>query len=105
MDIVRHYTYIDDTIDGFIKAIAYVSTHNSFEIFNLGESQTIKLLEMVKELEKASGKKAILDWQHMQPGDVAYTCADIEKSKKLLGYDPTHSFEQGIRKFINWYEG
>jgi UDP-glucuronate 4-epimerase len=100
----RDYTYIDDTIDGFIKAMEYAEGHPDFEIFNLGESQTINLLDMIETLQKASGKAASLDWQPAQPGDVAYTCADLEKSRNLLGYDPSCSFEQGIRHFLDWFE-
>jgi UDP-glucuronate 4-epimerase len=100
----RDYTYIDDTIGGIQKAVDYVNTHTGFEIFNLGESQTVKLADMITELEKASGSKAIMDIQPLQPGDVNYTCADIEKSRKILGYNPVWSFEKGIRSFIDWYE-
>jgi len=101
----RDYTYIDDTIDGIFKAIDYKDDSLGYEIFNLGESKTIKLIEMISELEKATDKKAIISRQPMQEGDVIYTCADISKSQRLLGFNPTHSFEQGIRKFIDWYKG
>jgi len=99
----RDYTYIDDTIDGIICALDYKDKPLGFEIFNLGESQTIKLLDMIKELEKASGKTASLDWQTIQPGDVTYTCADISKAREILGYNPRFSFQEGIRSFIDWY--
>ncbi|MFO7659980.1 MAG: GDP-mannose 4,6-dehydratase [Candidatus Cloacimonadaceae bacterium] len=99
----RDYTYIDDTIDGIIKAIDYQGEAHSFEIFNLGESQTIMLKEMIAELEKASGRTAIIDPQPLQPGDVLYTCADITKSRNLLGYNPHFSFQEGIRRFIDWF--
>jgi UDP-glucuronate 4-epimerase len=100
----RDYTYIDDTIDGILKAINYVNAHPGFEIFNLGESQTIQLKDMIFELEKASGRKAALDTQPLQPGDVNYTCADIERSRKVLYYNPTWEFRKGISKFIGWFE-
>jgi len=100
----RDYTYIDDTIEGIIRAIEYKTAPNTYEIFNLGESQTIRLSEMIFELEKASGKKAIIDHQPMQEGDVVYTCADITKSKELLGYNPKVAFSEGVRRFIEWFE-
>jgi len=100
----RDYTYIDDIIDGVVKAADYVCKGTCFEIFNLGESRTIKLTEMIKTIETAIGKAAILDWQPMQQGDVAYTCADINKSRQLLEYNPTFSFEAGIANFIRWFE-
>ncbi len=100
----RDYTYIDDIIDGVVKAMDYIQNHDCFEIFNLGESKTIKLLDMIKTLETISGRTAILDWQPRQVGDVNYTCADILKSKQILGYNPTFSFEQGIKNFISWFE-
>jgi len=100
----RDYTYIDDTIDGVLKAIEYVKVQYGFEIFNLGESQTVRLKDMIAELEKASGKKAMIDWQPIQPGDVGYTCADLEKSREKLGYNPSWSFEKGIRSFIDWFD-
>ena len=74
-----------------------------YEIFNLGESQTISLKEMVATIEKVIGKKALLNKLPMQPGDVNRTFADISKAKKMLGYDPDTKFEDGIRKFVEWY--
>lgn len=100
----RDYTYIDDIIDGVTKALEYVNVHSCFEIFNLGESKTINLPEMIKTIETACGKTAILDWQPKQKGDVNYTCADITKSKQILGYNPSYSFEQGIKNFIEWFK-
>ena len=99
----RDYTYIDDTIDGIIQAIDYKDKPAGFEIFNLGESQTIMLKDMITELEKASGRTADIDRQPLQPGDVLYTCADISKSQNLLGYNPQFSFQEGIRRFIEWF--
>ena len=98
----RDYTYIDDIIDGIVKAIDYVRSGNHFEIFNLGESQTITLNEMISTLEKALNIEARKEWLPMQPGDVLRTFADISKSKKILGYNPKTGFQDGIEKFIKW---
>lgn len=101
----RDYTYIDDIIDGVLKSVSYIEKNdNVYEIFNLGESQTITLKEMVETIEKALGKKAVLDKLPMQPGDVNRTFADISKAKEILGYDPKTKFEDGIKKFIEWYK-
>lgn len=100
----RDYTYIDDTIDGIVKAVDYQNTSKEPQIFNLGESKTIKLIDMIKTLEQLSGRTAILDRQPMQQGDVVYTCADITKSREVLGYEPQVSFEAGMCLFIDWFE-
>ncbi len=100
----RDYTYIDDIIDGILKSIVYLEENeNIYEIINLGESETVSLRKMVETLEKEIGKKAVLKKLSMQPGDVNRTFADISKAKELIGYDPKTKFEEGIKKFVNWY--
>lgn len=100
----RDYTYITDIVDGISKALSWTSnTQNAFEIFNLGGAQTISLLKMVKTIEKTIGKKAKVNFLSMQPGDVNRTFADISKSKNILSYFPTMSFDRGIEYFIEWY--
>ena len=98
----RDYTYIDDIINGIIKAIDFIIQNNDYQIFNLGESKTISLERMIKTIETSLGKKAQKEWLPMQPGDVIRTYADISKSKKMLGYNPKVDFELGIQKFIEW---
>ncbi len=101
----RDYTYIEDIIDGVLRAIQWVENgQGSYEIFNLGESRTVNLKEMVTTLEKEIGKKAKLKVLPMQPGDVQRTYADITKAQKILGYQPTTAFEDGIKQFIQWYK-
>lgn len=100
----RDYTYIDDIIDGIIKTIEYLKNNeNIYEIINLGECEPVSLKEMVETIEEAVGKKAILDIQPMQPGDVERTYADISKAKNLIGYAPRTSFKDGVEKFVQWY--
>lgn len=98
----RDYTYIDDILDGVRKAMDYDKT--PYEIFNLGESRTVELSELIELLETNLGKKAIINRLPMQPGDMPETFASIEKSSKMLGYDPTTPIEQGIEKFVNWFK-
>ena len=97
----RDYTYIDDIIQGVRAAIDYDATF--YEIFNLGESQTIELKELIEILEENLSKKAVIDRQPMQPGDVPITFADISKAKKLLNYNPTTKIREGIPKFVEWF--
>ncbi|WP_294707376.1 GDP-mannose 4,6-dehydratase [uncultured Fusobacterium sp.] len=101
----RDYTYIDDIVDGILKSMNYLfNNENVYEIFNIGESHVVSLKEMVETIENAIGKKAILDIQPMQPGDVDKTYADISKAKTMIGYDPQTNFSEGIRKFVEWYK-
>ncbi len=94
----RDYTYIDDIIEGIIGALHYEKS--DYEIFNLGNDQTITLAEMIKVIEEVLGKTAIIDRQPEQPGDVPQTWADIEKSKEYLGYQPGIHFQKGIQNYI-----
>jgi UDP-glucuronate 4-epimerase len=97
----RDYTYVDDIIQGVRAAIDY--DRSMYEIFNLGESQTIELNELIELLERSLDMKAVIDRQPMQPGDVPITFADITKSREMLGYNPTTKIAEGIPKFVNWF--
>jgi UDP-glucuronate 4-epimerase len=97
----RDYTYIDDIIQGVRAAIDYDAT--MYEIFNLGESQTTELSELIRLLETNLDMHAIIDRQPMQPGDVPTTFADISKSRAILGYNPTTKIADGIPKFVEWF--
>lgn len=99
----RDYTYVDDIIQGVRAAIDYRDSMH--EVFNLGESQTTELSRLIELLEENLGRKATIDRQPMQPGDVPITFADISKAKKLLGYDPQTKIEDGIPKFVDWFRG
>ena len=96
----RDFTYIDDIISGTIAAI---DRPLPYEIFNLGNSDTIGLLEFIGIIEEVLGLHAEKIFLPIQPGDVAETSADIEKSKKMLGFEPKTTLREGIRKFVDWY--
>lgn len=96
----RDYTYVTDTIDGII---ASTRKEFGFEIFNLGESECVTLARLIELLEKAIGKRAVINRLPMQPGDVPLTYADISKAERLLGYHPNVKIEEGIRMFIEWF--
>jgi UDP-glucuronate 4-epimerase len=97
----RDYTYIDDLIDGILGVLHH---HRGFEIYNLGESQTTTLNELIGLIEKNLGKKAKIEHMTTQPGDVSITYADIEKARTKLGYRPKVSMEEGIKRFVEWYK-
>jgi UDP-glucuronate 4-epimerase len=98
----RDYTYIDDLIEGILAVIRY---HKGFEIYNLGESQTTSLIELIKLIEGALGKKAKIEMLEPQPGDVSVTYADVSKAKRMLKYQPKVKIEEGIKRFVEWYKG
>lgn len=100
----RDYTYIADIIDGILKSIAYLETHQGvYEIINLGESEVVTLNAMLQTIETTMEKTAIRNQQPMQPGDVQKTNADIQKAKKMIGYAPSTNFQNGIKKFVEWF--
>jgi len=97
----RDYTYIDDVIQGTMAALQYEGS--LFDIFNLGENDTIQLKDLIAAIEKALGKKAKINQLPEQPGDMPLTCADISKARKLLGYKPTTRLSDGLPRFIEWF--
>jgi UDP-glucuronate 4-epimerase len=97
----RDYTYIDDVIHGTVAALQYEGP--LFDIFNLGESDTIQLKDLIAAIENALGKKAKINRLPEQPGEMPLTCADISKARKLLGYKPTTRLGEGLPRFIDWF--
>jgi UDP-glucuronate 4-epimerase len=97
----RDYTYIDDIIQGTMAALKYDGP--MFDVFNLGESDTIQLKDLIAAIEQTLGKKAKINRLTEQPGDMPLTCADISKARKLLGYNPKTKFEEGLPKFVDWF--
>ena len=100
-EMKRDFTYIDDIITGTKLAI---KANKKCEIFNLGNNKSEKIMDFVKLIEKHFDKKAKIEMQTMQPGDVKETYADIEKSKNILGYSPTINLDKGLMLFIDWYK-
>jgi UDP-glucuronate 4-epimerase len=96
----RDYTYVSDILDGIM---ACTQKEFGYEIFNLGESQVVPLNRMIELLEVALGKKAIIDRQPLQPGDVPLTFADVSKARARLGYNPSVKIERGIPLFVDWF--
>jgi UDP-glucuronate 4-epimerase len=98
----RDYTYVDDILDGVLKAL---DRSQGFRIYNLGESRTVSLKELVAAIGRATGKEPGVDWQPAQPGDVPRTFADVSRARAELGYDPRVGLEEGLRRFVAWYRG
>ena len=101
----RDYTFVDDIVDGIIKSMEYEEKNkNVYEILNLGNSSPISLKGMINVIGKVLNIEPVINQLPMQPGDVERTYADISKAKVLIGYEPKTSFEDGIRKFVEWYK-
>ena len=99
----RDYTFIQDIVSGIVSSMNYVVENDScFEIMNIGNNQPVKLKELIAAIENTLGKKAVIEQQPMQPGDVDITFANIGKAQKLLGYQPTTSIEEGLKEFVSW---
>lgn len=100
----RDYTFVSDTVDGIMKALEWTDGgHDRFDVFNLGNSNTVSLNRMIETLEQCLGRKAILDRLPDQPGDVDFTCADLSHSERVLGYRPHTDFKTGIKVFSEWF--
>jgi UDP-glucuronate 4-epimerase len=96
----RDYTYVNDIVSGIRRAIEYDGS--SFEVINLGNNQTVSLLDMIQGLQVALGRTAELQWLPPQPGDVPQTWANVDKAQSLLGYSPSTTYLDGVRNFADW---
>jgi UDP-glucuronate 4-epimerase len=97
--MMRDFTYIDDIIDGTVAAM---NKCTGFSIYNLGESRPISVNDLIAEIEKALGKKAVKKYLPSQPGDVERTFADVTKAVNELGYKPNTTIQAGLVKFVQW---
>jgi UDP-glucuronate 4-epimerase len=96
----RDYTYIDDAVEGTLGAFR---REHGFQVYNIGESQTITLAELLAAIEEQVGKKAIIEHLPEQPGDVKLTYAEIGKARERLGYNPQTKIREGLARFVQWY--
>ncbi len=96
---VRDYTYVDDAVDAIVKALGL---DEGFGVYNVGESRTWSLSQLVELLARELGVDAKIDGQPDQPGDVPATCADLTRSRRVLGYDPKVALPEGIHRFVKW---
>jgi UDP-glucuronate 4-epimerase len=96
----RDYTFIGDFTKGFINAI---DRAHGYEIFNLGNSSTVSLNEALAIVRDVTGRELVIEQRPMQPGDVELTNADVSKARRLLDYNPSTSFREGMGIFFDWY--
>jgi UDP-glucuronate 4-epimerase len=96
----RDYTFVADIVDGIVSALDFDCR---YEIFNLGNSNPVTLGEMIETIERVLDRPAKLERLPAQPGDVPLTCADISKARRMLGYSPKTSLEEGLRQFVSWH--
>ena len=115
----RDFTYIDDIVEGIVKLIDKVPVANKdwdesrndlstsfapYKIYNIGNNQPVKLMRFINALEDALGKEAEKIYVDMQPGDVIRTYADVSDLEKDIGFKPSTSIEDGLKKFVEWYK-
>ncbi len=114
----RDFTYVDDVVTAVVKLIDHVpqgdpawsgddpdpgSSYAPWRIYNIGNHTPVDLMEVVRQLETALGRKAVADLLPMQPGDVRETCADVSALERAVGFSPSTPVADGIRKFVDWY--
>ena len=114
----RDFTYIDDIVEGVIKAIDIKSSINKnwesnkpdpatssapWNIYNIGNNKPVQLMDYIEALENVLGKKAKINFLNLQPGDVPDTYANVDNLKKKLNYNPSTSVEEGVSNFVKWY--
>lgn len=96
----RDYTFVADTVDGMVAAL---DRPQSYEIYNLGSHYPVSLIDMVRTIERVTGKTAQIEWKPVQPGDVTTTYANVTRAGADLGYSPKVPFEEGIRRMVAWW--
>jgi UDP-glucuronate 4-epimerase len=106
-EMVRDFTYIDDIVAGVVAALdrppVATAKERPHRVYNLGNHRAVGLMDFIATIEKACGRKAKIDFQPMQPGDVKETLSDIEATTRDLGYRPTTEIEVGVPNFVAWY--
>lgn len=101
----RDYTYVDDIVDGTVRSLRYLLSHEDvYDIFNLGGSNPISLRKMIEIIGEELGVEPIIEQLPMQPGDVERTYSDFSHANAVLGYKPQIDFKEGIHRFVEWYK-
>ena len=117
--MLRDFTFVDDLVEGIYRTMKTPPSSNPsynhqnpnptessapYRILNIGNNAPVKLLDFVYAIEKSLGKKAIIDFQPLQPGDVTQTYADVTKLQTLTGYKPQTNIQDGVDAFVDWYK-
>lgn len=104
-DLYRDFTYIDDIVDGIINVINKVPEQEPpYNVYNIGNSTPVKLMEFIETIESALGIKAVKEFKEMQPGDVYKTFADVSELERDFNYRPDTLLADGIARFVEWYQ-
>ena len=102
-DLSRDFTYIDDIIQGIDKILEDKNIKEKYQLYNIGNSKPVQLIDFIKEVELSTGEKAILEMYPMQAGDVNQTWADVQELKDKFGYNPHYPVDKGVYNFVQWY--
>ncbi|MFP3859373.1 MAG: NAD-dependent epimerase [Bacteroidales bacterium] len=117
-EMQRDFTYIDDIVDGISKVARHTPVPNKdwsgetpdpfssvapYKVYNIGNSSPVHLMDFIHAIEESLGKEAQKNYLPLQPGDVPKTWADVENLKNDMGYQPTTSVKEGVKRFIDWY--
>lgn len=104
-DMSRDFTYIDDIVEGIVRILALPSVEKTpkHDVFNIGHSDPVQLMDFIRTIESKAGKKGVMKFEPMQKGDVLTTYADATKLRERTGYQPRVSLDEGIGKFAEWY--
>lgn len=117
-DMIRDFTYIDDIVEGVVRVLDHPPKGNTewsglqpdpsssrapYKVYNIGNQNPVRLMDFVHAIEEALERKAVIDFQPIQPGDVPATYADVSDLVKDMNYKPQTSVQEGIRSFIQWY--
>ena len=102
-DLSRDFTYIDDIIQGIDKILEDKNIKEKYQLYNIGNSKPVQLMDFIKEVELSTGEKAILEMYPMQAGDVNQTWADVQELKDKFGYNPHYPVDKGVYNFVQWY--
>lgn len=102
-DLSRDFTYIDDIIQGIDKILENQTIKEKYQLYNIGNSKPVQLMDFIKEVELSTGEKAILEMYPMQAGDVNQTWADVQELKDKFGYNPNYPVDKGVYNFVQWY--
>ncbi len=108
-DMMRDFTYVDDIVEAMARLVDKVPDRGGdnapYRLYNIGNHQPEKLMDMIAILEELTGLKAQKTFKPMQPGDVYSTYADIEALDGAIGFKPSTSLKEGLTKFVEWYKG
>ena len=104
-DMQRDFTYIDDIVEGVVRVLEHAPQgENLHRVYNIGHSEPVELMDFIRTIERVSGKKAIMQMEDMQAGDVVCTYADTTRLEEDFDFHPQIGVEEGIRRYYEWYK-